>query len=99
MINIAVVPKRQARAIRRHLTTLSGRVRQQLGNDGGLTDFGVSLMRLPPGYWSSQRHWHSGADELAGWLFPKADIEAAAHGSLRLRSWDRGGDHGRPAAA
>ena len=37
-------------------------------------------MRLPPGYWSSQRHWHSGADELAGWLFPKADIEKTTDG-------------------
>jgi hypothetical protein len=34
------------------------RVRQRLGNAGGLTDFGVNLMRLPPGNWSSQRHWH-----------------------------------------
>ncbi len=40
------------------------RVRQRLGNAGGLTDFGVNLMRLPPGNWSSQRHWHSHEDEL-----------------------------------
>ena len=40
------------------------RVRQRLGNAGGLTDFGVNLMRLPPGHWSSQRHWHSHEDEL-----------------------------------
>ena len=40
------------------------RVRQRLGNAGGLTDFGVNLMRLPPGGWSSQRHWHSHEDEL-----------------------------------
>jgi uncharacterized cupin superfamily protein len=42
----------------------AGRVRQRLGNAGGLTDFGVNLMRLPPGAWSSQRHWHSHEDEL-----------------------------------
>jgi uncharacterized cupin superfamily protein len=29
-----------------------------------LTDFGVNLMRLPPGNWSSQRHWHSDEDEF-----------------------------------
>ena len=40
------------------------RVRQRLGNAGGLADFGVNLMRLPPGNWSSQRHWHSDEDEF-----------------------------------
>jgi len=40
------------------------RVRQRLSNAGGLTDFGVNLMRLPPGAWSSQRHWHSEEDEF-----------------------------------
>lgn len=40
------------------------RVRQRLGDAGGLTDFGVNLMRLPPGGWSSQRHWHSHEDEF-----------------------------------
>ena len=40
------------------------RLRQRLGDAGGLTDFGVNLMRLPPGNWSSQRHWHSHEDEL-----------------------------------
>src|SRR5579862_1155697 len=40
------------------------RVRQRLGDAGGLSDFGVNLMRLPPGAWSSQRHWHSGEDEF-----------------------------------
>ena len=40
------------------------RVRQHLGDAGGLTDFGVNLMRLPPGNWSSQRHWHSHEDEF-----------------------------------
>jgi uncharacterized cupin superfamily protein len=40
------------------------RVRQRLGDAGGLRDFGVNLMRLPAGGWSSQRHWHSDEDEL-----------------------------------
>jgi uncharacterized cupin superfamily protein len=40
------------------------RVRQRIGNAGGLKDFGVNLMRLPPGAWSSQRHWHSLEDEF-----------------------------------
>jgi uncharacterized cupin superfamily protein len=40
------------------------RLRQRLGDAGGLVDFGVNLMRLPPGGWSSQRHWHSHEDEF-----------------------------------
>ncbi len=35
------------------------RVKMALGDAAGLTDFGVNLTRLPPGDWSSQRHWHS----------------------------------------
>jgi len=40
------------------------RVRRRLGDAAGLTQFGVNLLRLPPGTWSSQRHWHSREDEL-----------------------------------
>jgi uncharacterized cupin superfamily protein len=42
----------------------AARRRQRLGDAAGLTDFGVNLMRLPPGAWSSQRHWHSSEDEF-----------------------------------
>jgi len=37
---------------------------KKLGDAVGLTDFGVNLVRLPPGKWSSQRHWHTEEDEL-----------------------------------
>jgi uncharacterized cupin superfamily protein len=40
------------------------RSRKRLGDVAGLTDFGVNLLRLPPGAWSSQRHWHSHEDEF-----------------------------------
>jgi uncharacterized cupin superfamily protein len=40
------------------------RIRQRLGDAGGLQDFGINLMHLPPGNWSSQRHWHSHEDEF-----------------------------------
>ena len=36
----------------------------RLGDVAGLTQFGVNLQRLPPGTWSSQRHWHSHEDEF-----------------------------------
>jgi uncharacterized cupin superfamily protein len=42
----------------------AGRFRRCLGDVAGLTQFGVNLMRLPPGCWSSQRHWHTGEDEF-----------------------------------
>jgi len=42
----------------------AGRTRRRLGDAGGLRDFGVNLMTLPPGGWSSQRHWHSHEDEF-----------------------------------
>jgi len=43
----------------------AARVRLALGQAGGLNDFGVNLTRLPPGAWSSQRHWHSLEEEFA----------------------------------
>ncbi len=36
-----------------------------LGQAAGLTQFGVNLLTLAPGVWSSQRHWHSHEDEFA----------------------------------
>jgi uncharacterized cupin superfamily protein len=40
------------------------RERKRLGEVAGLTQFGVNLLRLPPGVWSSQRHWHTAEDEF-----------------------------------
>ena len=40
---------------------------RKLGDAVGLTDFGVNLVRLPPGKWSSQRHWHTVEDEFV-WM-------------------------------
>ncbi|MBN9588450.1 MAG: transcriptional regulator [Alphaproteobacteria bacterium 64-11] len=40
------------------------RSRMRLGDAGGLTDFGVNLLTLKPGVWSSQRHWHLLEDEF-----------------------------------
>jgi uncharacterized cupin superfamily protein len=43
---------------------MAARMRQRLGDAGGLTQFGVNRLELPPGAWSSQRHWHSVEDEF-----------------------------------
>ena len=40
------------------------RKRLRLGEVAGLSQFGINLLRLPPGGWSSQRHWHSAEDEF-----------------------------------
>lgn len=40
------------------------RHRFRLGDAAGLTQFGVNLQTLPPGTWSSQRHWHTVEDEF-----------------------------------
>lgn len=37
---------------------------RRLAPAAGLTDFGVSHVRLEPGGISSQRHWHEGEDEF-----------------------------------
>jgi uncharacterized cupin superfamily protein len=41
-----------------------GRSYKKLGDAAGLTQFGVNLVRLAPGAWSSQRHWHTKQDEF-----------------------------------
>jgi len=38
--------------------------RTRLGDAAGLSQFGVNLLRLPPGAWSSQRHWQIASDEF-----------------------------------
>ena len=43
---------------------VAGRERRRLGEALGLKNFGVNLLRLPPGSASSQRHWHSRQDEF-----------------------------------
>ena len=40
------------------------RERKKLGDAAGLTQFGVNLLTLPPGAWSSQRHYHTHEDEF-----------------------------------
>jgi len=63
------------------------RIRQRLGNAGGLRDFGVNLMRLPPGGWSSQRHWHSHEDELV-YVLAGELVLVENDGETQLRAGD-----------
>ena len=43
---------------------LAGREKRALGDTLKLTQFGVNLVTLAPGSWSSQRHWHANEDEF-----------------------------------
>jgi uncharacterized cupin superfamily protein len=55
-INITAVPKIRGTGYPPQFNApCTERARQRLGNAGRLTDFGVNLVRLPPGNWSSQR--------------------------------------------
>lgn len=43
---------------------VAGRCKQALGEALGLKNFGVNLVKLPPGAYSSLRHWHMQQDEF-----------------------------------
>jgi uncharacterized cupin superfamily protein len=47
-----------------HDAPCRARERKALGDAAGLTQFGVNLLRLAPGVWSAQRHWHTHEDEF-----------------------------------
>jgi uncharacterized cupin superfamily protein len=64
-IDVSTVSERKGSGYPAPFAAAAGaRIKQALGNAGGLTDFGVNLTRLPPGAWSSQRHWHTSEDEF-----------------------------------
>src|SRR5205823_2776519 len=70
------------------------RERTKLGDAAGLSQFGVNLLRLPPGAWSSQRHWHTSGDEfvyvLSGEVMLVTDGERASPGPGSVESEGRG---------
>lgn len=47
-----------------HAAAVKGRTAVALGAPFDLTQFGVNIVTLAPGAWSSQRHWHQAEDEL-----------------------------------
>jgi uncharacterized cupin superfamily protein len=63
---------------------------RRLGEAAGLTQFGVNLLRLPPGAWSSQRHWHSHAEEFVYVLAGEVILVTDA-GEETLRAGDCAG--------
>ncbi|HEU0156248.1 MAG TPA: cupin domain-containing protein [Stellaceae bacterium] len=66
------------------------RARTKLGDPAGLTQFGVNLLHLPPGAWSSQRHWHTHSDEFVYVLSGEVVLVTDA-GEEVLRAGDAAG--------
>jgi uncharacterized cupin superfamily protein len=66
------------------------RRRWRLGDAAGLTQFGVNLLRLAPGAWSSQRHWHSTEDEFV-WVLEGEVVLVTDAGEQVLRAGDCAG--------
>ncbi|HXS72899.1 MAG TPA: cupin domain-containing protein [Rhodanobacteraceae bacterium] len=90
------MPKLELESIRRRLGTTYpapfdqpclARARRALGDAGGLGDFGVNLLDLPPGAWSSQRHWHSAEDEFV-WVLSGEVVLVEDAGETLLRAGD-----------
>lgn len=61
---ISVPPRRGSGYPHPFSAPCAGRVKHVLGDAFALRQYGVNLVTLPPGTWSSQRHWHSAEDEF-----------------------------------
>jgi uncharacterized cupin superfamily protein len=67
-----------------------------LGEALGLTNFGVHLMRLPPGAASSQRHWHTHEDEFVYMLEGEAQLITDAGAQILSAGMCAGFPAGKP---
>jgi uncharacterized cupin superfamily protein len=79
---------------------LQGRKTWQLTKQFGLRQFGVNRVELPPGAWSTQRHWHLTNDEavivIAGELVLVTDDGEELLGPgdcVAFRAGDRNAHH------
>lgn len=77
---------------------VEGRWYRRLAPVAGLTMMGASHVVLKPGAWSSQRHWHSGQDELVVMLAGEA-VLVEDEGETVIRpgdvlAWPAGGRDG-----
>ena len=73
-----------------HAEPCKARRRWRLGDAVGLDQFGVNLLRLPAGAWSSQRHWHEGEDEFV-WVLEGEVVLVEDTGETLLRAGDCAG--------
>jgi uncharacterized cupin superfamily protein len=73
-----------------HDTPCVDRHRTKLGDAVGLDQFGVNLLRLAPGVWSSQRHWHTAEDEFT-WVVEGEVVLVENEGETLMRAGDCAG--------
>ncbi|MFA7263309.1 MAG: cupin domain-containing protein [Caulobacter sp.] len=59
----------------------------QLAVAAGLDLVGINLLTLPPGQWSSQRHWHADEDEFV-WVVSGEVVLVEDEGETLLRAGD-----------
>lgn len=71
---MAVAPSRGSNYPPEHVGACAAREKRRLGDVFGLKNFGVNLVRLPPGAASSNRHWHSKQDEFVYILAGEATL-------------------------
>ena len=63
------------------------RTARQLAKGMDLTLVGINLMTVPPGQWSSQRHWHEDEDEFV-WVVYGEVVLVEDEGETILRAGD-----------
>lgn len=63
------------------------RTARQLAKGMDLTLVGINLMTVPPGQWSSQRHWHEDEDEFV-WVVSGEVVLVEDEGETILRAGD-----------
>ncbi len=61
------------------------RMHWRIGDAAGLQHFGVNVLELPPGVWSSQRHWHSHEEEFV-WVLEGEVVLVTDAGEEILRA-------------
>ena len=69
---------------------VGAKVRRQLGDAAGLTQFGVNFSTLEPGCASALRHWHEKEDELV-YVIAGEVVLAEDDGETVLRTGDAAG--------
>jgi uncharacterized cupin superfamily protein len=67
-----------------------GRHKKQLGDEVGITQFGVNITRIEPGQSSSLRHWHEQEDEFI-YMLEGELVLAENDGEVVLKPGDAAG--------
>jgi uncharacterized cupin superfamily protein len=70
-----------------HDRILEGRRSWPLTRQWKLTQFGVNRVEIPPGAWSTNRHWHSNEDEFV-WVVEGEVVLVTDAGEEVLRAGD-----------